>query len=157
MPDDRSRRHDDPAHRRAARADARGDPHACAEAAKDSMLKAYFLTRAQNCNEAVRELNNEVLHHDGQPAEYGSASGVLRRAWLNIRTAITSNDDLAVLEVCESAEDAALDAYRTALKEPLPDHVWTLVQRQFDGAKENHDRVRRLRDERKQAATASAE
>ena len=91
---------------------------ACAEGAKDSMLKAYFLTRAQNCNEAVRELNNEVFHHDGQPAEYGSASGVLRRAWLNIRTAITSNDDLAVLEECESAEDAALDAYRTALKEP---------------------------------------
>lgn len=130
--------------------------HTCAEGAKDSMLKAYFTTRVQDCNEAIRELNIEVLHHDGKPAEYGSAAGVLRRAWINIRTAVTSNDDLAVLEECESAEDAALDAYRSALKEPLPEHVRILVQKQYEGAKQNHDRVRKLRDERKQAAAASA-
>ncbi len=128
--------------------------HTCAEGAKDSMLKAYFLARVQDCNEAVRELNVEVLHHDGKPAEHGNASGALRRAWINIRTAVTSNDDLAVLEECESAEDAALNAYRTALKEPLPEHVRVLVQKQYEGAKHNHDRVRKLRDERKQATAA---
>jgi uncharacterized protein (TIGR02284 family) len=132
--------------------------HTCAEGAKDSMLKAYFTTRAQSCNDAVRELNLEVIHHGGQPAEYGSVTGVLRRAWLNVRTAVTSNDDLAVLEECERAEDAALDSYRTALKEPLPEHVRVLVQKQYDGAKANHDRVRSMRDERKfAAATAAAE
>jgi uncharacterized protein (TIGR02284 family) len=126
----------------------------CAEGAKDAKLKAYFSTRVQDCNEAVRELNVEVLHHGGKPAEHGNASGVLRRAWLNIRTAVTSNDDLAVLEECESAEDAALDAYRTALKETMPEQVRALVQKQYAGAKQNHDRVRQLRDERKQATTA---
>jgi uncharacterized protein (TIGR02284 family) len=126
--------------------------HTCAAGAKDAMLKAYFETRAKDCNEAVRELNVEVIHHGGQPAEYGSVTGALRRAWLNIRTTLTSNDDLAVLQECESAEDAALEAYRTALKEPLPDHVKVLVQKQYEGAKANHDRVRKLRDERKLAA-----
>ncbi len=130
--------------------------HTCAEGAKDSMLRAYFTTRAQSCNDAVRELNVEVLHHGGEPAEYGSVEGALRRAWINIRTAVTSNDDLAVLEECERAEDAALAAYRSALTEPLPDHVRTLVQKQFEGAKMNHDRVRKLRDERKQAAAVAA-
>jgi uncharacterized protein (TIGR02284 family) len=126
----------------------------CAEGAKDSMLKAFFVTRTQKCEEAVRELNIEVLHHGGKPVEHGSATGALRRAWINIRTAVTSNDDLAVLEVCESAEDAALESYRKALEEELPAHVRTLVQKQYEGAKENHDRVRQLRNERRQAKAA---
>ena len=126
----------------------------CAEGAKDSMLKVFFETRAQNCEEAVRALNIEVLHHKGKPIEHGSATGALRRAWINIKTAVTSNDDLAVLVECERAEDAALEDYRKALKEDLPAHVRTLLQKQYDGAKENHDRVRQLRDERKQAKAA---
>lgn len=127
---------------------------ACAEGAKDAMLKAFFQTRVQNCEEAVRALNIEVLHHGGKPVEHGSATGALRRAWINIRTAVASNDDLAVLEECESAEDAALEAYRKALQEDLPAHVRTLLHRQQEGAMENHHRVRQLRDERKLAKVA---
>ena len=126
----------------------------CAEGANDPMLKAFFLTRAQDCEEAVRELNIEVLHHGGTPIEHGSATGALRNAWINIRTAGTGNDDLAVLVECERAEDAALEDYRKALKEDLPDHVKTLLQKQYDGAMENHNRVRQLRDQRRQAKAA---
>jgi uncharacterized protein (TIGR02284 family) len=128
---------------------------ACAEGATDSMLKAFFVTRTQQCDEAVRELNLEVVHHGGKPVEHGSAAGALRRAWTNIRTAVSSNDNLAVLEECESAEDAALASYRKALQEDLPAHVKTLVQKQCDGAKANHDRVRKLRDEQRAAAKAA--
>ena len=130
--------------------------HTCAEGAKDPMLKVYFVTRTQDCNEAVRALNVEVLHHGGTPSEHGSAEGLLRRAWINIRTVVASNDDLAVLEECERAEDAALADYRKALQEDLPAHVKLLVQKQCDGAKANHDRVRKLRDERRQMAAAVA-
>jgi uncharacterized protein (TIGR02284 family) len=126
----------------------------CAEGVKDSMLKAFFVKRAQNCEEAVRELNVEVLHHGGKPIEHGSGTGALRRAWIKIRTAVTNNDDLAVLEECERAEDAALESYRKALEEELPTHVRTLVQKQYEGAKENHNRVRQLRNERRQAKAA---
>ncbi len=71
------------------------------------MLRASVLARTQNGNDAVRKLNIEVLHHGGQPAAYGSVTGRLRRAWINILTAVTRNDDLAVLEECERAEAAA--------------------------------------------------
>jgi uncharacterized protein (TIGR02284 family) len=127
----------------------------CADGAKDTMLKAYFVTRTQNCNEAVRALNVEVIHHGGKPAEHGSAGGLLRRAWINIKTVVASNDDLAVLEECERAEDAALAAYRKALLEDLPAHVKMLVEKQCDGAKANHDRVRTLRDERREIAAVT--
>ncbi len=127
----------------------------CADGAKDPMLKAYFVSRTQDCNEAVRALNVEVLHHGGKPAEHGSAGGLLRRAWINIKTAVASNDDLAVLEECERAEDAALASYRKALLEDLPAHVKVLVEKQCEGAEANHDRVSALRDERRQMATAT--
>src|SRR5450759_3472719 len=100
----------------------------CAEGAKDSMLKVLFETRAKNCEEAVRELNIEVLHHKGKPIDHGSATGALRRAWINIKTAGTGNDDLAVLEESERAEDVALKDYRKALQEELPAHVRTILQ-----------------------------
>ncbi|HEX4858962.1 MAG TPA: PA2169 family four-helix-bundle protein [Usitatibacteraceae bacterium] len=127
----------------------------CAEGAKDAMLKAYFVTRAQDCNDAIRELNVEVLHHGGEPAEHGSTGGLLRRAWINIKSAVASNDDLAVLEECERAEDAAVAAYRKALQEDLPAHVKALVEKQYEGATANHDRVRKLRDERRQMAATT--
>lgn len=123
----------------------------CADGAKDSMLKAFFETRARNCEDAIRELNVEVRHHKGTPAEHGTATGAMRRGWINIKTAVSSNDDLVVLEECERAEDAALEDYRTALQEDLPAHVKTLVQKQYEGAKENHKRVRTMRDERRHA------
>lgn len=127
----------------------------CAEGAKDPMLKTYFVTRTQDCNEAIRELNVEVLHHGGKPAEHGSTAGMLRRAWINIKTVVASNDDLAVLEECERAEDAALADYRKALQEDLPAHVKVLLEKQCNGAKANHDRVRTMRDERRQMAAAT--
>jgi len=50
------------------------------------------------------------------------------------------------LEECERGEDAAKSAYEAALKEDLPADIRTLVERQYQGVKENHDRVRDLRN-----------
>ena len=126
----------------------------CAEGAKDVGLKAFFQTRVRQCEEAVRELHAEVRRYGGDPDATGSITGALHRAWVNIRTAVTSNDDLAVLEECERGEDAALAAYRDALKEDLPKELKPLIQKQYEGAKENHDRVRNMRDSRKHANAA---
>ena len=126
----------------------------CAEGAKDLGLKAFFLTRVHECEDAVRELNAEVRRCGGDPDATGSVTGALHRAWVNIRTAVTSNDDLAVLEECERGEDAALAAYRDALKEDLPADLKPLIQKHYQGAKENHDRVRTMRDARKHANAA---
>ena len=117
-------------------------------------LRAFFQTRVRQCEEAVRELNAEVRRYGADPDASGSVTGTLHRAWVNIRTALTSNDDLAVLEECERGEDAALAAYREALKEDLPKELTPLIQKQYEGAKENHDRVRNMRDARKHANAA---
>jgi uncharacterized protein (TIGR02284 family) len=61
-------------------------------------------------------------------------------------------DEHAVLAECERGEDAAKSAYQAALEEDLPPDVKAIVQRQYEGVKENHDRIRDLRN---QAAHAS--
>ena len=76
----------------------------------------------------------------------GSISGSMHRAWTNIKSTITGKSEHAVLAECERGEDAAKAAYETALKKSLPSDVRTLVERQYEGVKANHDRVRNLRN-----------
>lgn len=118
----------------------------CAEDVKDPTLKTYFQNRAQGCEEAVRELSVEVRRYGGDPDTTGSATGALHRTWLDLKTAITSGDNLAVLEECERGEDTAVSAYENALREELPADLRTLIEKQYEGAKRNHDEVRRMRD-----------
>jgi uncharacterized protein (TIGR02284 family) len=125
---------------------------ACAEDSKDSSLRAYFTVCSTRCREAVHTLEALVKHHGGQPEESGTVMGSVNRAWLNIRAAISSNSDLAVLEECERAEDVAIRAYKQALEHELPADARMIVALQLNGVQENHDRVRAMRDERRRLA-----
>lgn len=125
---------------------------ACAEDAKDASLRAYFTVCATRCRQSVPPLEELVTRHGGTPEQLGSILGSMNRAWLNLRAAISSNSDLAVLEECERAEDVALRAYRRALEQELPADARAVVKVQLDGVQENHDRVRAMRDDRRRLA-----
>ena len=87
--------------------------------------------------------------HGATPQSSGSLAGSAHRAWVNVKTAVTSKDDLAVPEECERGEDVALKAYQKAMQDPLPPAVARLVLEQYEGARQSHDRIKTLRDERK--------
>ena len=125
---------------------------ACAEDAKDASLRAYFTLCATRCRQSVPPLEELVTRLGGTPEQLGSILGSMNRAWLNLRAAISSNSDLAVLEECERAEDVALRAYRRALEQALPADARAVVKVQLDGVQENHDRVRAMRDEKRRLA-----
>jgi len=124
----------------------------CAHASKDASLKAYFTICAARCRESVTALTSEVTRRGGSAETSGTVMAGAHRAWLDLKTALTSDNDLAVLEECERAEDVAKSAYITALRAELPTELRTLVQHQFDGVRENHDRVKKLRDDKKLVA-----
>lgn len=100
----------------------------------------------------MRELSAEVRHYNGDPDSSGTVTGALHRVFVDLKTAITSRDNLAVLEECERGEDTAVTAYEEALREELPDNVRVLLEQQYEGAKQNHNRVRQLRDTAKQSS-----
>ncbi len=115
-------------------------------------LKALFMRHSTECGVAARELEAEIRRLGGEPASGGTVAGALHRGWVSVKTALTSQDDKAVLEECERREDSALAQYRKALKQPLPPAVRVVVERQAQGAQRNHDEVRDLRDRYRSAA-----
>ncbi len=118
-----------------------------AEHAKSSDIQTLLLRHASECAAAAVELEQLIRARGGKPDEGGTVTGALHRGWVSVRTALTSNDDKAVLEECERGEDAAVARYRKALKQDgLPADVRAVIQRQAQGAQRNHDEVKALRD-----------
>jgi uncharacterized protein (TIGR02284 family) len=119
---------------------------AAAQQIKSVNLKSVCETAASRCGAGVAELESHIRALGGEPSASGTLSGSLHRAWSNIKSSVTTMDDRAVLAECESAEDAAKNAYEAALKKDLPADIRIVIERQYQGVKENHDRVRDLRD-----------
>jgi uncharacterized protein (TIGR02284 family) len=76
-------------------------------------------------------------------------NGSVHRGWVNLKAAITGMDELAVLNECERGEDVAKALYARALRAELPVDVRSLIERQYEGVKQNHNRVRELRNARR--------
>jgi uncharacterized protein (TIGR02284 family) len=125
-----------------------------AENVDDPQLKAFFMHRSQEVAASVSELQDLVRSLGGEPASSTSLTGTLHRRWIDLKTALTSNDTLAVLNETERGEDAALEAYQEAAEMDLPTHIRFVVVRQLEGAKRNHDAVKQLRDAAQAEAAA---
>ena len=118
----------------------------CAEHAESAQLQSIFQRHARECAAAAEELEQAIRRLGGEPASGGTMAGALHRGWVSVKTALTTQDDKAVLQECERGEDAAVARYRKALGAALPADVRALVERQARGAQNNHDEVRALRD-----------
>jgi uncharacterized protein (TIGR02284 family) len=114
--------------------------------ARDPELKSLFITCATRCAEGARELQRAVQANGGSSEQTGSVAAALHRGWINVREALTTRDDTAILEECERGEDYAKAQYKKALERDLPADVRSIVQRQYQGVMANHDKVRALRD-----------
>ena len=125
-----------------------------AENVDDPQLKTFFLRRSKEVATSVQELQELVRSLGGKPADSSSLSGTLHRRWIDLKTALTSNDTVAVLNETERGEDVALATYRKAAEKELPPHIRFVVVRQLEGAKRNHDEVKRLRDAARTEAAA---
>ncbi len=121
------------------------------DAVKNSDLKTLFHMYAQQRSKFAAELNNEVLRHGGDPATSGHVSATLHRGWLNLKAAVTGNDETALIDECERGEDVAMANYQDALKKTLPADLMSVIEDQFTDVKHAHDTVRGL----KRAAHAS--
>ena len=81
----------------------------------------------------------------GDPEKTGSLAATLHRGWIDIKSAVTEEDENAVISECERGEDSAVSNYQDALgDENLPADIRSIVERQFTEIKEAHDRIRAL-------------
>jgi uncharacterized protein (TIGR02284 family) len=120
---------------------------ASAEHLRHPQTRMRFVHAAEQCSVAATRLAAEVVRLGGKAEDGGSMAGAMHRGWVAVRSTLSTHTDLAILEEAERGEDHALESYRDALEEMLPEPVRSVVQTQYEDAKRNHDEVRRLRDD----------
>jgi uncharacterized protein (TIGR02284 family) len=128
----------------------------CAEHARADTLKKLFATRARRHASAAAELRELIGRLGGDPANHGKILGAARRGWVNLHAALTQGNDAALVDACEHGEDHALEVYRNALDDHLPEFVRHLVLRQFEDMMSDHDQIRFLRSDPLQGGLVAA-
>ena len=118
-----------------------------AEAVKDSNLKSLFNEFSQQRARFVTELQTEAMNlGEIEPEESSSTAGAMHRAWINIKSALTSGNDHTILAECERGEDTAVKEYEEALKIDLPAPLDDIISREYAEVKSAHDQIKSLRD-----------
>src|SRR5262249_24440710 len=79
-----------------------------ADAVKDVRYKDLLRRNSEQRCRFVSELQAEVQRLGGKPEDRGTAAGAMHRGWIELRTAISSKDEKAVLAECERGEDHAV-------------------------------------------------
>jgi uncharacterized protein (TIGR02284 family) len=117
-----------------------------ASAVKDPVLKAELMQYSMQRDEFALQLEDAIGELGDPISEHGSMTGSLHRAWIGVKSALTSHDSHAVLAECERGEDSAVDAYAHAMSHEMPPLIHDIVEAQYDAIRRVHDRIKNLRD-----------
>ena len=123
-----------------------------AEGVERSDLKTLFYEFSQQRAEFAGVLQELVRSLGGDPEHSGSMSGAIHRGWIDIKSAVTGQDDEAILNECERGEDSAKDTYREAMQMELPANIADVVSQQSQAILAAHNRIKSLRDAQDQRA-----
>ena len=117
---------------------------------EDTNLKETFKKYAVQRAGFITEIEDQMFKLDLKPDEDSSITGTIHRAWIDLKSALTSKDNKAVLNECERGEDYAVKAYQTALKaQDLPGTLKSVIEKQYQGVQEAHNNIKSLRDSSK--------
>jgi len=109
-----------------------------AETTESTELKSLFLNFSAQRAAYANELKAHIAQHGGESEnESGGVLGALHRTWIDIKQALTSKEDAAILAAIETGEKAAIEKFDNALEDPSihADHI-TLLQKQRTGIRE---------------------
>jgi uncharacterized protein (TIGR02284 family) len=105
------------------------------EVTNSPALKALFIKFASERESYANELKAHILKHGGiSENENGGILGALHRTWIDIKQALSSKADEAILSAIETGEKAALEKYEKAMEDYAAheDHLY-LLKSQRDG------------------------
>ncbi len=103
-----------------------------AEATNSIELEAIFSKNATQRAGFAQELKDHIVKHGGDSEnEEGSVLGAIHRTWNDIKQALSSKEDAAILAAIETGEKAAIKKYDEVLENFSihADHI-VLLQRQ---------------------------
>ncbi|MBC6612934.1 PA2169 family four-helix-bundle protein [Hymenobacter sp. BT507] len=109
-----------------------------AEGVSNPQLKSEFSQLSQQRAQFASDLKQHASQYGIQTQNEGTIEGAVadaaaavHRGWINLKSAITGQDDNAILGEAETGDATALKAYETALSaEGLPQDAKSLIQQQ---------------------------
>lgn len=110
-------------------------------------LKGAFLRfSAQRAGYAMELKDHIALHGGDSDNESGGLLGAIHRTWIEIKQALSSNEDVAILSAIETGESEALDKYDQLIVDPgtHADHL-SLLKTQRVGIADALREIQRLR------------
>lgn len=108
------------------------------EATEKIELQGIFLKYAAQRAGYAAELKAHIATHGGDAEnESGGVLGALHRTWIDIKQALSSKEDAAILDAIVTGEKAALDKYDEYISDYTDhaDHI-DLLKRQREGVLE---------------------
>ncbi|HEA29988.1 MAG TPA: PA2169 family four-helix-bundle protein [Leeuwenhoekiella sp.] len=117
--------------------DAEAGYKKAAEDVKNQTLKAYFQSRAKDRYDFGHELKDEIRSFGKEPDKGTSFTGDLHRAWMDLKSAFTSDKEEAILEEAIRGEKAAVKDYNEIINDKeVPPSTSNLLIKQRNSVEE---------------------
>lgn len=109
-------------------------------------FRTIFRQRADERQQVVEELRNEVRRLGGNPDDSGSFLGKAHQRFEDLKAVITGRDEKAIINEVERGEDYLKEKFETALgSQDLPADSRSVIERAYQSVRQGHDRVSSLK------------
>ncbi|GEP89203.1 conserved hypothetical protein [Chitinophaga terrae (ex Kim and Jung 2007)] len=109
----------------------------------NAVISGLFKKMIDESREFRNALGTEVQAAGGNMETGTTAAGKIFRTWMDFKFAFSDSDPKTVLSTCETGEEAAQRAYKTALEhKQLPEHIRSLLVEQKASLKASLDQIR---------------
>ena len=117
-----------------------------AEAVDSPRYGELFTARASERSSVAEQLRAEVRRLGGNPEGDGTLLAGGHRAFLNLKAAVTTRDDAAVVAEVERGEDHIKAKYEAALAdESLSPETRSLIEASYGSVRSGHDEMSQLK------------
>ena len=109
-------------------------------------FRKIFRSRADERQEVVQQLREEVRRLGGSPEDSGSFLGKVHQRFEDLKAAITGRDEKAIINEVERGEDYLKEKWQAALQSgTLHGETHDLVERLNQSIKSGHDEISQLK------------
>ena len=113
-----------------------------AENSESGRFQQLFRTNADERARCAEDLRAEVRRLGGEPEDDQSTMGALHQRWLDLKAAITGQDDKAIINEVERGEDYLKSKFQAALEgDTLTGESRAVVESAHQSVLKGHDQI----------------
>jgi uncharacterized protein (TIGR02284 family) len=114
---------------------------------KNPQLKSFFKEKAQERYDFGHELKSEIRNFGEAPEKGSSVKADAHRTWMDLKSALSGDNEEAVLEEAIRGEKMAVENYNEVIKDnDFPPSTKNLLLKQRNAIQKTLDNVKSLED-----------